>query len=203
LPVGTFVQYGTNAGGTVTGTGGMTFDVTGRMGAASFVPYSGSLHDERWNVNDYNSGAGSGTSSSPDIPCTQFGCTGNGNTVYSTFTTGAAQNAMTQGNSTNPGAHTSGLGFLNANSITGAEAVSLGDINSDGLTDYRIILVSASHMGSDWGAFFGASYLETWNINLLSQSTNLEEPIPATAWLFGSGLLGLAAVARRKRLQRK
>jgi hypothetical protein len=184
----------------VTGSGGMTLDVTGRLAAASGdFPSPGSLHDERWNVNDFNSGAGGGTSSSPDIPCTMFGCTGNGNTVYTIFTTGAAMNYQTQGNSTNPGAHTSGLGFINADSITGAEAVSLGDINGDGMTDYRLILVSASHMGSDWGGFFGAPYLETWNINLLSQAV----PIPAAAWLFGSGVLGLAAVARRKRQRGK
>jgi hypothetical protein len=190
------VQYGSITGGTVTGTGGMTLDVTGRLAAASGAfPLPGSLHDERWNVNDYNSGAGGGTTLACD---NQVGanCLSNGNTTYTGFTTGAVQNGMTQGNSTNPGANSSGLGFLNANAITGAEAMSLGDINSDGLTDYRIILVSASHMGSDWGGFFGAGLLETWNINLLSQ---VAVPIPAAAWLFGSGLLGLAAVARRKK----
>jgi hypothetical protein len=202
---GTFVQYGSITGGTVTGSGGMTLDVTGRLGAFSGAfPSPGSLHDERWNVNDFNSGAGGGTAGLPDVPCSSppvSSCT-NGNTAYTSFTTGAVQNYATQGNSTNPGAHTAGLGFLNADSITGAEAVALGDINSDGLTDYRLILVSAGHFGTDWNGFFGVPYFETWNINLLSQPASAV-PLPAAAWLFGSGVLGLAAVARRKRQRGK
>lgn len=190
---GTFVQYGSITGGTVTGTGGMTLDVTGRLGAVGgSFPGPGDLHDERWNVNDFNSLAGGGTTATPD------GTGPNGNTAWTTFTTGAAQNASTQGNVTTPGANSSGLGFLNANAITGAEAVSIGDVNSDGMTDYRIILVSASHVGSDFGGFFGASYLEAWNVNLISQPA-AAVPIPAAAWLFGSGLLGLATIARRKK----
>jgi hypothetical protein len=146
--LGTFVQYGTIAGGTVTGTGGMTLDVTGRLAAVAFgfpQPF-----DARWNVDDYA------------VP---------GATLYRQFTTGASGNIDTAGNSTT-------AGFLNNGAITGAEAVSLGDINGDGRTDYRIILVSAGHWGTDWGPFVGASYLETWNINLVSMI-----PIPTITLL--------------------
>lgn len=173
---GTFVQYGSITGGTVTGSGGMSLDVTGRLaGVSGSFPSPGSLHDERWNVDDFTVG---------------------GATAWRAFTTGASGNLDTASNSTSPGAHTSGLGFLNAGAITGAEAVAIADVNSDGLTDYRIILVSAGHVGSDWGGFFGAGYLEAWNINLLSQEQVSAVPIPAAAWLFGSGLLGLATIAR-------
>jgi hypothetical protein len=158
---GTFVEYGTMTGGTTTGTGGMTLDPTGRLGAVGGAfPSPGALHDERWNVPS--------------------------GTAYRQFTTGASSNTATGVNT--------GTQFINSGAITGHEAVTIGDINSDGKMDYNIILVSASSVGADWGGFNGAQYIEVWNMNLVSTV-----PIPAAAWLLGSGLMGLAAVARRKK----
>ncbi len=77
--------------------------------------------------------------------------------------------------------------------ITGAPLSSLGDINGDGITDYRAIFVSGGTIGSAWGSFAGANYFETWNVNIVSAV-----PVPAAVWLFGSGLLGLLGIARRK-----
>jgi hypothetical protein len=183
---GTLVQYGSIAGGTVTGTGGMTLDPTGRLAAFSGgFPSPGNWHDRPWNVNDYNSLAGGGTVFACDNVVGAV-CLSNGNTVYRIFTTGASAHSNTLTNT--------GTSFINQGAITGHEAVTIGDVNSDGIMDYNLILVSASHVGSTFGGLFGAADIEAWNINLLSQV-----PIPATAWLFGSGLMGLAAFARRKK----
>ncbi len=63
--------------------------------------------------------------------------------------------------------------------------------NSDGT--YNVILVSASDVGDAWGSFATVPYVEAWNVNIAPV------PIPAAAWLFGSGLIGLVGIARRKK----
>jgi len=89
---------------------------------------------------------------------------------------------------------------------TGSACTSLGCINGTAVqavnsTDYGVTLVSAGNIGSDFGGFFGAVYYKVW----ASQTTIKyldplpEVPIPAAAWLFGSGLVGLFDVARRKK----
>lgn len=169
----------------------ITLNVTGRLGAVSGFPM---LYDERWNV-DNCTFTTSGT------------CSNNGNTVYQSFSTGTATTVGSGGPAT----------------ITGRAASAFAaDQNADGKTDYKAALVSGGQVGSDWGGFFGAGYLEVWSIRLLStNSSGLQSgfnvdtiygtaggdfaqytnpiPVPAAVWLFGSGLLGLVGIARRKK----
>ena len=77
----------------------------------------------------------------PPIPTTDTPV--NATTGYAEFTTGTTTN--------------SGSG---AGSIYGAPITA----NSDGT--YNVILVSAGNVGTAWGTFGGASYMETWNVNL-------------------------------------
>lgn len=114
-----------------------------------------------------------------------FGAANLSNTAYQKFSTGSASTV----NSTQTGNTV----------INGAAATSIGDVNGDGLTDYKAVLVSGGQVGSDWAGFYGASYLETWSVRLVSQAAVTATPIPAAAWLFGSGLVGLVGVARRKK----
>jgi hypothetical protein len=102
-----------------------------------------------------------------------------GSTTYQTFSTGTA---------------TAATGTIN-----GAGLVNIGDVNGDLVDDYSAILVSAGQVGSAWGGFFGATYFEAWNVSLLSKPGTTPIPVPAAVWLFGSGLLGLVGVARRKK----
>lgn len=85
-----------------------------------------------------------------------------------------------------------------ASFTTGETTNSLGTIHGAALTaagngKFNAILVSGSEMGAAWDSLAGTPYFETWNISLETV------PVPAAAWLFGSGLLGLGAVARRKK----
>ncbi len=179
--------------GTLSGTGNntMTLNVTGRKGAVSSFPM---LYDERWNVDNctFNS---SGS------------CNNNGNSVYKSFSTTSATTVGSGGPAT-----------INGKAASAYAA----DQNGDGKTDYKLTLVSGGQVGSDWGGFFGAGYLEVWNVKLLSTAAgglhsgfNVDTiygtaggdfaqytsavPVPAAVWLFGSGLLGLVGIARRKK----
>jgi hypothetical protein len=163
---GDIAQYGTvTGGGTIDQTtGAMTLTPTGRL-AAWGAPNN--FFDGPWYVDD--------------VDCTNTGCVSNGNTAWSTLTTGAASKSQSGGPTI---------------TINGAAVTALGDIDSDGLADYSAILVSGGEIGTYWGGAAGAAFFEVKNIHLEFISG---VPIPATAWLFGSGLLGLASLARRKK----
>ena len=57
-------------------------------------------------------------------------------------------------------------------------------------------ILSVSNVGTAWGSFVDAPYSEVWNITFTETAV---VPVPAAVWLFGSGLVGLAGVARRRK----
>jgi hypothetical protein len=61
------------------------------------------------------------------------------------------------------------------------------------------VLVSSGNIGSAWGPFDGTPYTEKFNATLLGTAAPTAVPVPAAVWLFGSGLLGLVGIARRKK----
>ena len=63
--------------------------------------------------------------------------------------------------------------------------------NGDGT--YSATLVSVSNIGEVWGSFSGTPYSEVYNVTVSAI------PVPAAVWLFGSGLLGLVGIARRRK----
>lgn len=137
---GNFVQYAPSTAG-MTGTIDQT---TGDMtltptGRLGAISSFPALYDESWNVDDC------------DMTVV---CADNGNTNWNTFSTISASNGSP--------------GFSNTKTIHGAPATSIGDTNSDGLSDFQAILVTGSFVGSEWGGFFGAQVFEAWNVNLLS-----------------------------------
>lgn len=70
--------------------------------------------------------------------------------------------------------------------------------NLDGTADdYTLALAGAGIVGTTWTGFGGAAYIEVYSMELTRQTSAI--PVPAAAYLFGSGLLGLAGVARRRR----
>jgi hypothetical protein len=169
--------------GTIDAGGNMTLDPTGRLGAVGDFP----LFDLAWNIDDAQGN------------CDSNGCTSTGNTAYQTFTTGAFAGA--------------------AGTINGTAVTNVGDVDGDGIDDYTGVMVTGGQVGSAWGGFFGAVYYEVWKFNIRSNTTasgyNVDTifgtaggdfaqyasaiPVPAAVWLFGSGLLGLVGVARRKK----
>lgn len=175
-------------GGTIDQTtGAMTLNPTGRLGAFSLFS---TLYDKRWNVDDCS--------------LTTSGCTNNGNTLWSMFSTTSA---------------TASHPVTGSTTIHGAPVTAQGDVNSDGIIDYTAILVSGGQIGSDWAGLYGTGVFEVWNIQLRSTTIlhsgfNVDVvtgtccgdfaqyasvPVPAAMWLFSSGLLGLAAARRKRR----
>ncbi len=155
---GDFQEYGSSAGftGSIDAAGNMSLTPTGLLGTVGDFP---SLVDARWNVDNFNGGAGAGTNFAPNPV--------NSNTAYDTFSTGSATNA--------------------AGTINGAAY--------DGTT---AILVKGGTIGDDWGGFLGAQYFEVWNVAFAKTGDLTTVPLPATIWLFGSGLVGLYGASRRK-----
>jgi len=69
-----------------------------------------------------------------------------------------------------------------------------GSILQDaGVGTWTGTLVTAGNIGTQWGSFDLTQYAEVWNVEIQAV------PVPAAAWLFGSGLVGLAGVARRRK----
>lgn len=163
---GNIAQYGTVTGGGTLDqtTGALTLTPTGRL-AAWGAPNN--FFDGPWYVDD--------------MDCTGTGCVANGNTAWSSLTTGAASTSPPNGSTA---------------TINGAAVTALGDIDSDGLADYSAILVSGGEIGTYWGGAAGAGFFEIKNIRL--ELITAPVPVPAAFWLFGSGLLGLGAAMRRK-----
>ncbi|MDH5189856.1 MAG: VPLPA-CTERM sorting domain-containing protein [Gammaproteobacteria bacterium] len=79
-------------------------------------------------------------------------------------------------------------------SDTGVAVANVGDINGDGVDDYTAVFKSAGEFGPEWGDVYPMPYFEVWNVEIVSAV-----PVPAALWLFGSGLLGLAGIARRRK----
>ena len=67
-------------------------------------------------------------------------------------------------------------------------------LTSVALGEWTGAIVMAGNTGKDWGPFDGSSYTEAFDIRVTASVV----PVPAAAWLFGSGLLGLIGLARRK-----
>jgi hypothetical protein len=71
-----------------------------------------------------------------------------------------------------------------------------GTITGQALDDAgHAVLVSTDSygVGPNWGTFDQGTYYEVWSVDIQAV------PVPAAVWLFGSGLLGLVGVARRKK----
>ncbi len=70
-------------------------------------------------------------------------------------------------------------------------------------SDGSATIVSNSAVGPAWGFFLGTPYTEVFSLNIVGTSAGAAivnaVPVPAAVWLFGSGLLGLVGIARRKK----
>ncbi|BAN35135.1 hypothetical protein SCD_n01308 [Sulfuricella denitrificans skB26] len=78
----------------------------------------------------------------------------------------------------------------NLNNVTGATDTCLTGQGLD--NSGNAVLVSLGNVGSDWGYFETTSFAEIFSVHIQAV------PVPASAWLFSSGILGLFGVARRK-----
>ena len=105
---------------------------------------------------------------------------GQGSGTFTPFTSGTATNRSEK--------------TIPAFSLTGSALI------DDGSGGWTGTIVSAGNVGSSW-TFNGTGldniqYSEVWDISITAAPA---VPVPAAVWLFGSGLLGLIGVARRRK----
>ena len=101
--------------------------------------------------------------------------------VLDVWTTGSDSN-WTPGTPATPSASGSG------SALTGSAGTWTGTV------------VNYGNVGAAWTAFDGTPFTEKFNITLNGVAASTPEvPVPAAVWLFGSGLVGLVGVARRKK----
>lgn len=177
-------------GGAITGVGGFEFDTIPGTAGGDFAQYGGSSGftgsiDAAGNVSLTPTGTLATVGDFPALVDEAWnvdnfnGGTGTGsnfvpnapnsNTAYDAFSTGSASNAS---------------GTINGALYDGSTA----------------ILVKGGSVGSVWGGFFGAQYFEVWNVSFAKTGDVPPAiPVPAAVWLFGSGLMGLVGVARRRK----
>lgn len=89
-------------------------------------------------------------------------------------------------------------GTQTANAAFGNSVFSLTGIPVTGNDDagFSGQLIAAGNMGADWFGFEGTQYSERYELDIINTSV---VPIPAAMWLFGSGLLVLTGISRRKK----
>ena len=89
-----------------------------------------------------------------------------------------------------------GSTFTSGNQVNAVADYTGSTLANDG----SAAIVSASQVGPAWGFFVNTPYTEVFSLDF-SNATIVASPVPvpAAVWLFGSGLLGLVGVARRKK----
>lgn len=124
--------------------------------------------------------------------------------------------ATTSINSTGPGEATYAdfdNFWLSANSFTSLSITLTSDLNTGVMSYSQVIAAGNTWVGNIWAANSDLQLLEGtgieyafattyspqgWNDTVYYETATSEVPVPAAAWLFASGLIGLTGFARRQ-----
>lgn len=80
---------------------------------------------------------------------------------------------------------------------SGTEAGPAATLSGSALDGAGNAVLVSSNTVNGWGFFAGTPYTEVFSVNFVEVINPV--PVPAAVWLFGSGLVGLAGIARRKK----
>lgn len=69
---------------------------------------------------------------------------------------------------------------------------------SAGVGEWTGSLVNFGNIGAAWGSFDSTPYSEQFNVQVLGTAAS-PVPVPAAVWLFGSAVVGLTGLARRRK----
>ncbi|PCJ88864.1 MAG: hypothetical protein COA54_01130 [Thiotrichaceae bacterium] len=93
---------------------------------------------------------------------------------------------------------TSGTATSNATGANSAFSMTGVPITGSDGAGFTGQLVTAGNIGTGWLFFANTQYSERYDLDIVL-SPPAVIPVPAAVWLFGSGLLGLVGVARRRK----
>ncbi|WP_081917895.1 hypothetical protein [Methylobacter sp. BBA5.1] len=94
--------------------------------------------------------------------------------------------------------------YVSSFSITTPQATAIIDgVNLYADSSLTTLLVAATQVGPEWKFSYLLAANTQYFINVLAHGTgsytlNVQTPIPAAVWLFGSALMGLVGFSRRK-----
>jgi hypothetical protein len=155
-------------------------------------------------VYDDSPDIGSANLASGYVTGTDISKTSSGN-LYSSFSPSAVFNISITGNESGPVLGSLATAYLQIGKGAGSTDLDISSVTLNGLAATSSVLDGSNYLFS-WNTTGVENWAFTFNtgshFSLATMSVDIatsQVPVPAAAWLMGSGLAGLASIARRRK----